>query len=155
MFDDAKYMAKEAVDRNNALANLDQQRSEDTVRAWSRNAVVRRGVSVLLAVVTVAIPIVTGLSEPRVFVAFVLVWIAVLALARTAMRANAPAPVGRVDFIVLAGLCALSAVVAISAQTDVNLEAGVTATAGVIVAVGAAALAAPVIARCWRSSPTL
>ena len=89
------------------------------------------------------------------FVTFVLVWIAVLALARTAMRANAPAPVGRVDFIVLAGLCALSAVVAISAQTDVNLEAGVTATAGVIVAVGAAALAAPVIARCWRSSPTL
>ena len=150
MFDDGKYMAKEAVDRNNALADLDQQRSEDTVRAWSRNAVVRRGVSVLLAVVTVAIPIITGLSEPRVFVAFVLVWIAVLALARTAMRANTPAPVGRADFIVLAGLCALSALVAISAQTDVNLEAGVTATAGVIVAVGAAALAAPVITRCWR-----
>jgi len=155
MFDDGKYMAKEAVDRNNALANLDQQRSEDTVRAWSRNAVVRRGVSVLLASVTIAIPIVTGLSEPRVFVAYVLVWIAVLALARTAMRVNSPTPIGRVDFIVLAGLCALSAVVAISAQTDVNLEAGVTATAGVIVAVGAAALAAPVIARCWRSSPTL
>jgi hypothetical protein len=71
------------------------------------------------------------------------------------MRANAPAPVARVDFIVLAGLCALSALVAISAQTDVHLEAGVTATAGVIVAVGAAALAAPVITRCWRSSPTL
>ena len=63
MFDDAKYMAKEAVDRNNALADLDQQRSEDNVRAWSRNAVVRRGVSVLLAAVTVAIPIITGLSE--------------------------------------------------------------------------------------------
>ena len=73
MFDDGKYMAKEAVDRNNALADLDQQRSEDTVRAWSRNVAVRRGVSVLLALVTVAIPIVTGLSAPRVFVAFVLV----------------------------------------------------------------------------------
>jgi len=150
MFDDAKYMAKEAVDRNNALADLDQQRSEDTVRAWSRNAVIRRGVAVLLALVTVAVPIVTGLSMPRVFVAFVLVWIAVLALARTAMRANTPTPIGRVDFVVLAGLCALSALVAISAQTDVNLEAGVTATAGVILAVGAAALAAPVITRCWR-----
>jgi len=150
MFDDAKYMAKEAVDRNNALADLDQQRSEDTVRAWSRNAVIRRGVAVLLALVTVAVPIVTGLSEPRVFAAFVLVWIAVLALARTAMRANTPTPIGRVDFVVLAGLCALSALVAISAQTDVNLEAGVTATAGVILAVGAAALAAPVITRCWR-----
>jgi len=68
---------------------------------------------------------------------------------------NSPTPIGRVDFIVLAGLYALSAVVAISAQTDVNLEAGATATAGVIVAVGVAALAAPVIARCWRSSPTL
>ena len=150
MFDDAKYMAKEAVDRNNALADLDQQRSEDTVRAWSRNAVIRRGVAVLLALVTVAVPIVTGLSEPRVFAAFALVWIAVLALARTAMRANTPTPIGRVDFVVLAGLCALSALVAISAQTDVNLEAGVTATAGVILAVGAAALAAPVITRCWR-----
>ena len=150
MFDDGKYMAKEAVDRNNALADLDQQRSEDTVRAWSRNVAVRRGVSVLLALVTVAIPIVTGLSEPRVFVAFVLVWIAVLALTRTAMRAHEPAPIGRADFIVLSGLCALSALVAISAQTDVNLEAGVTATAGIILAVGAAALAAPVITRCWR-----
>jgi len=66
------------------------------------------------------------------------------------MRANKPAPVGRADFIVLAALGALSALVASSAQTDVNLEAGVTATAGVIVAVGAAALAAPVITRCWR-----
>ena len=150
MFDDAKYMAKEAVDRNNALAELDQQRSEDTVRAWSRNAVARRGVSVLLAVVTVAIPIITGLSEPRVFVAFALVWIAILALARTAIRAKPPAPVGRAAFSVLAGRCALSALVASSAQTDVPLSAGVTATAGGIVAGGAAALAAPVITRCWR-----
>jgi len=150
MFDDAKYMAKEAVDRNNALADLDQQRSEDTVRAWSRNAVVRRGVSVLLAVVTVAIPIITGLSEPRVFVVYVLAWIAVLALARTAMRAADAAPIARTEFLVLAGLSALSAVVAISAQTDVNLEAGVTATAGVILAVAAAAVATPAITRCWR-----
>ena len=95
MFDDGKYMAKEAVDRNNALAALDQQRSEDTVRAWSRNVAVRRGVSVLLALVHVAITIMTGLSEPRVFVTFVLVWIAVLALTRTALRSNKPAPVGR------------------------------------------------------------
>ena len=33
MFDDAKYMAKEAVDRNNALADLDQQRNHETVHA--------------------------------------------------------------------------------------------------------------------------
>ena len=144
MFDDAKYMAKDAVDRNNALADLDQQRSEDTVRAWSRSALVRRGLSVLLALLTVAIPIVTGLSEPRLFVAYVLVWIALLALTRTAMRSNQPEP------IVLAALCAVSGLVAISAQTDVNLEAGVTATAGVIIAVGAAALAAPALTRCWR-----
>ena len=150
MFDDAKYMAKDAVDRNNALADLDQQRSEDTVRAWSRNALVRRGLSVLLALLTVAIPIVTGLSEPRLFVAYVLVWIALLALTRTAMRSNKPEPIGRADFIVLAALCAVSGLVAISAQTDANLEAGVTATAGVILAVGAAALAAPALTRCWR-----
>ena len=150
MFDDAKYMARDAVDRNNALADLDQQRSEDIVRAWSRNALARRGLSVLLALLTVAIPIVTGLSEPRLFVAYVLVWIALLALTRTAMRSNKPESIGRADFIVLAALCAVSGLVAISAQTDANLEAGVTATAGVILAVGAAALAAPALTRCWR-----
>ncbi len=150
MFDDAKYMAKEAVDRNNAIADLDQQRSEDKIHAWSRGRGIRRGIGTILGLITVAIPIITGLSEPRVFVVYVLAWIAVLALARTAMRAADAAPIARTEFLVLAGLSALSAVVAISAQTDVNLEAGVTATAGVILAVAAAAVAAPAITRCWR-----
>jgi hypothetical protein len=150
MFDDAKYMAKEAVERNDALAALDQQRSEDKVYTWSTNRGIRRAIGTLLGLATVAIPVITGLNEPRVFVLYVLAWVAILALARTAMRAASPSPIGRTEFLVLAGLSAFSAVVAISAQTDVNLQAGVTATAGVILAVAAAATAASSITRCWR-----
>lgn len=150
MFDDAKYLAKDAVDRNNAISNLDQQRAEDTIRSWSRNRGVRRVIGVLLGTLVAAFPIITSLNEPRIFVVYVLGWLAVFALARTAMRAGAKQPLGMLEFLVLAGLSVLSAIVALSAQTDVNLQAGVTATAGVIVAVIAAAISAPPIVRCWR-----
>lgn len=150
MFDDAKYMAKDAVDRNNALAALDQQRAEERVHGWSKNAATRRGIGALLTLATVIAPLITSLNEPRTFVVYVFVWLAVLALARTAMRAGRSMPIGRTEFIVLAGIGALSAGVALAAQTDVNLQAGVTATAGVIVALLGALPAAPAIVRCWR-----
>jgi uncharacterized membrane protein YgaE (UPF0421/DUF939 family) len=150
MFDDAKYMAKEAVDRNNAISDLDQQRAEDKVHRWSRHRSVRRVIAVLLALVIAAFPLITALNEPRVFVVYALAWLAVFALARTAMRAAPAGPIGRTEFLVLAGLAALSAVVALSAQTDVNLQAGVTATAGIVIAVITAAISASPIVRCWR-----
>lgn len=150
MFDDAKYMAKEAVDRNNALAALDQQRSEETVYGWSKNPATRRGIGALLFLGTMIIPAITSLNDPRVFVGYVLAWLAVLALGRTAMRAGRSHPLGRTEFVLLAGIGVISAGVALTAQTDVNLQAGVTATAGVIVAILAALPAAPVIVRCWR-----
>lgn len=150
MFDDAKYMAKDAVDRNNALAALDQQRAEDKVYGWSRNAGTRRGVGALLALATIVIPIITSLNDPRLFVGYAFAWLAMLALARTAMRAGRLVPIGRTEFVVLAGIGALSAGVALSAQTDVNLQAGVTATAGIIVVIIAALPATPAIVRCWR-----
>jgi hypothetical protein len=150
MFDDAKYLAKDAVDRNNAISALDQQRAEDKVRAWSRSRALRRGIALILAGVVAAFPIITSLNEPRVFVVYTLAWLAIFALARTAMRAAPAQAIGRPDFLVLAGLAALSAVVALSAQTDVNLQAGVTATAGIVIAVITAATSASAIVRCWR-----
>lgn len=150
MFDDAKYLAKEAVDRNNALSELDQQRAEVTVHPWSKNRTLRRGIGALLAASVAAIPLVTALNEPRIFVVYVLAWLAIYALARTAMRAADGKPISRTEFLVLAGLSILSAVVALSAQTDVNLQAGVTATAGIVVAVIMAAISTPAIVRCWR-----
>src|SRR6056297_2316209 len=123
MFDDAKYLAKDAVDRNNAISALDQQRAEDKVRAWSRSRALRRGIALILAGVVAAFPIITSLNAPRVFVVYTLGWLAIFALARTAMRAAPAQAIGRPDFLVLAGLAALSAVVALSAQTDVNLQA--------------------------------
>jgi len=150
MFDDAKYLAKEAVDRNDAITALDQQRSEDKVHRWSRNRPVRRVITVILAIVVAAFPLVTAANEPRVFVAYLLGWLAVFAFARTAMRANEHAPVGLAEFLTLTGLSALSVVVALSAQTDVNLQAGVTATAGIVVTVVTAAISAPAMVRCWR-----
>ena len=150
MFDDAKYMAKDAVDRNNALAALDQQRAEEKVHGWSKNTATRRGIGALLALATVIAPVITSLNEPRTFVVYVLAWLVVLALARTAMRAGRSMPIGRTEFIVLGGIGALSAGVALAAQTDVNLQAGVTATAGVIVALLGALPATPAIVRCWR-----
>jgi len=150
MFDDAKYLAKDAVDRNNAISALDQQRAEDKVHGWSRIRTLRRGIGVVLGGVVAAFPIVTSLNAPRIFVVYALAWLAVFALARTAMRAAPAGPIGRTEFLVLAGLAALSAVVALSAQTDVNLQAGVTATAGIVIAVITAAISAPPIVRCWR-----
>lgn len=150
MFDDAKYLAKEAVDRNNALSELDQQRAEDKIHGWSRNRTLRRGIGVALGGVVAAFPIITSLNAPRIFVVYALAWLAVFALARTVMRAAEGRPISRTEFVVLAGLSILSAMVALSAQTDVNLQAGVTATAGIIVAVIVAAISTPVIVRCWR-----
>lgn len=150
MFDDAKYMAKDAVDRNNAIAALDQQRGEDKVHSWAKNRGVRRAIGVVLGLVIVAFPVITSLNEPRVFVVYVLAWISILALARTAMRAGRAEALGKPEFVLLGGLAVLSTGVALSAQTDVNLAAGVTATAGVAVAVVTAAVSAPAIVRCWR-----
>lgn len=150
MFDDAKYMAKDAVDRNNAISDLDQQRSEDKIHGWSRNRVIRRGIAVLLGAVVAAFPLITALNQPRVFVVYVLGWLAVFALTRTAMRATPAQALGLMEFLTLAGLTGVSAIVALSAQTDVNLQAGVTATAGIVVAVITAAISAVPIVRCWR-----
>lgn len=150
MFDDAKYMAKDAVDRNNAISALDQQREEEKIHAWSRNQGLRRAIGAVLGVVVVAFPLVTSLEEPRIFVVYVLAWVAFLALARTAMRAGRAEPIGRMEFLVLCGLAIVSTVVALSAQTDVNLQAGVTATAGIAVAIITAAVSTPAIVRCWR-----
>ena len=135
MFDDAKYMAKEAVDRNNALADLDQQRSEDTVRAWSRNAVARRGVSVCRcghrrdSIVTGLIP---RECSWRSFWCGSPFW-----LSPDGNAGNRPFRTSRLHRASRAGCPQRPG--SNYAQTD-RLGAGVTATAGVIVAVGAAAL---------------
>jgi len=151
MFDDAKYMAKEAVDRNNALAALDQMREEKSTPAWAAFAPVRRLLAALTALIIVSAPLITALENPRWFVAYVLGVVGVIALIRTASRAST-APVGRVDIAVAGVLSLIAVVVALSAQTDTNLQAGVTATAGIGVSVIAAAVATPSLTRVWRAA---
>jgi hypothetical protein len=149
MFDDAKYMAKEAVDRNNALAALDQMREERPMPRWAKPLPVRRFLSVVVGLTIVAAPLVTALENPRWFVGYVLVVVVVIGLARSATRASRT-PIGKVDITVLAVLSFISVLVALSAQTDTNLQAGVTATAGIGVSVIAAAVAAGPLTRLWR-----
>lgn len=149
MFDDAKYMAKEAVDRNNALAALDQMREEKSTPRWATSLPVRRLLAVVVAVVIVAAPVVTALENPRWFVAYVIVVVLLIGLARSATRASRSV-IGRIDITVVAALSFLSVLVALSAQTDTNLQAGVTATAGVGVSVIAAALVATPLTRLFR-----
>ena len=150
MFDDAKYMAKEAVDRNNALAALDQMREEKSTPAWATSTPVRRLLAALAGLVIVSAPVVTALENPRWFVVYILGVVLVIALIRTASRAST-APVGKVDIAVAGVLSLIAVVVALSAQTDTNLQAGVTATAGIGVSVIAAAVATPSLTRVWRS----
>lgn len=149
MFDDAKYMAKEAVDRNNALASLDQMREEKSTPRWATSLPLRRLLAVVTAVVIVAAPLVTSLENPRWFVTYVLVVVLLIGLARSATRAS-HATIGRIDIAVLSTMSVLSVLVALSAQTDTNLQAGVTATAGVAVSVVAAAVAATPLTRLFR-----
>ena len=150
MFDDAKYMAKEAVDRNNALAALDQMREEKSTPAWATSTPVRRLLAALAGLAIVSAPVVTALENPRWFVVYILGVVLVIALIRTASRAST-APVGKVDIAVAGVLSLIAVVVALSAQTDTNLQAGVTATAGIGVSVIAAAVATPSLTRVWRS----
>lgn len=150
MFDDAKYMAKEAVDRNNALAALDQMREEKSTPAWATSKPVRRLLAALTALIIISAPLVTALENPRWFVVYVLGVVTLVALTRSASRASS-ARMGRVEISVAATLSFLAVVVALSAQTDTNLQAGVTATAGIGVSVIAAAVAAPSLTRVWRA----
>ena len=152
MFDDAKYMAKEAVDRNDALAALDQMREEKPVPARATPIGVRRGLVVVTALASIAAPLVTALENPRWFVVYVIALVTLIALARLASRAAPVLPVSRVDLVVLSVLGVLAVMVALSAQTDTNLQAGVTATAGIAVALIAAAVATPTLTRLWRSA---
>lgn len=149
MFDDAKYMAKEAVDRNNALASLDQMREERSTPRWAQPSPVRRFLAVVVGLTIVAAPLVTALENPRWFVGYVLAAVVVIGLARSATRASRT-PIGKIDITVLAILSFISVLVALSAQTDTNLQAGVTATAGIGVTVIAAAVAATPLTRLWR-----
>lgn len=151
MFDDAKYMAKEAVEQNNALAALDQMREEKSTPVWARPVLVRRILGVVVAIIVVAAPLVTALENPRWFVAYVLVTVLAISLARSATRAT-NSPIGRVEIAVTSILTFLSVLVALSAQTDTNLQAGVTATAGIGVAAITAAVAAPSLTRLWRAA---
>lgn len=149
MFDDAKYMAKEAVERNNALAALDQMREEKSTPRWAKPLAARRLLAVATALTIVAAPLVTALENPRWFVGYVLVVVVVVGLTRSATRSSRLV-IGKIDITVLAILPFLSVLVALSAQTDTNLQAGVTATAGVGVSVIAAAVAATPLTRLWR-----
>jgi len=151
MFDDAKYMAKDAVDRNNALAALDQMREEKSTPGWAKPVPVRRLLAFVAAVVIVAAPVVTALENPRWFVVYVLAVVVLIGLARSATRAST-SPINRVDLTVLAIMIFISVLVALSAQTDTNLQAGVTATAGIGVSVIAAAVAAQSLVRLWRAA---
>ena len=150
MFDDAKYMAKEAVDRNNAIGALSQQRDDPKVYRWSLNQPLRRLIASMLALVIVAYPLVTAENEPLLFVGYSLAWLLLFGLARTAMRGNAQGSVSRADILVLTALSAISVLVAMSAQTDINKQAGVTATAGVLIAIVTASIGTHTITRCWR-----
>jgi hypothetical protein len=152
MFDDAKYMAKEAVDRNDALAALDQMREEKSVPGWAKPIGVRRGLVIVTAIASIAAPRVTALENPRWFVVYVIALVMLIALARLASRAAPVPPVSRVDLVVLSVLGVLAVMVALSAQTDTNLQAGVTATAGIGVALISAAVATPTLTRLWRSA---
>ncbi len=149
MFDDAKYMAKDAVERNNALAALDQMREEKSTPRWATSVPVRRLLAVVVGLVIVAAPLVTAMENPRWFVAFMLVVALLVGLARSATRAS-QAAIGRIDITVLATMSFLSVLVALSAQTDTNLQAGVTATAGIGVSVIAASVAASPLTKLWR-----
>ena len=149
MFDDAKYMAKEAVDRNNALAALDQMREEKSAPRWAQPLPVRRFLAVVIGLTIVAAPLITALENPRWFAGYVVAGVALIAAARGATRASTTV-IGRIDITVVAVLSFISVVVALSAQTDTDLQAGVTATAGVGVSVIAAAVAATPLTRLWR-----
>jgi hypothetical protein len=149
VFDDAKYMAKDAVERNNALSALDQMREETSTPSWARPVAVRRLLAVVASIVIAAAPLVTALENPRWFVVYVLVVVALVGIARSATRA-ARGAIGKLELTVLAIISFLSVLVALSAQTDTNLQAGVTATAGIGVSVIAAAVVAPSLTRLWR-----
>lgn len=149
MFDDAKYMAKEAVEQNNALAALDQMREERSTPQWAKPLPVRRFLAVVVGVTIVAAPLITALENPRWFAGYVVAGVALIAAARGATRA-ATSVIGRVDITVVAILSFVSVLVALSAQTDSNVQAGVTATAGIGVSVIAAAVAATPLTRLWR-----
>lgn len=149
MFDDAKYMAKEAVEQNNALASLDQMREEKSTPGWARPIPVRRLLALVTALTIIVAPLVTAVENPRWFVGFVLAIVALVAITRSATRASKSA-IGRAELAIAGGLSFLAVLVALSAQTDTNLQAGVTATAGIGVSVIAAAIAAPTLAQLWR-----
>ena len=151
MFDDAKYMAKEAVEQNNALAALDQMREEKSTPGWAKPTVVRRLLGVVVAIAVILAPLVTALENPRWFVAYVLAAVLAVGLARSATRAT-NSPIGKVEIAVTSILTFLSVLVALSAQTDTNLQAGVTATAGIGVAAILAAIVSPSLTRLWRSA---
>ena len=151
MFDDAKYMAKEAVEQNNALAALDQMREEKSTPVWAKPPLVRRLLGVVVAIVVVAAPLVTALENPRWFVLYVLATVLAIGLARSATRAT-HSPIGRVEIAVTSILTFLSVLVALSAQTDTNMQAGVTATAGIGVAAIFGAVVAPSLTRLWRAA---
>lgn len=150
MFDDAKYMAKEAVEQNNALAALDQMREEKATPAWAKPTPLRRLLAAVGFLVIVMAPLVTSMENPRWFVVYVLAVVTVIAMARAATRASESA-IGKMELTVMAITSFLSVLVALSAQTDTNLQAGVTATAGIGVTIIAAAVAAPTLTRLWRS----
>jgi hypothetical protein len=149
MFDDAKYMAKEAVDRNNALGALDQMREEKSTPRWAKSLPIRRLFAVVVALLIVVAPLITAMENPRWFVAYLIVVVLLIGLARSATRASLSA-IGRIDITVVAALSFLSVLVALSARTDTNLQAGVTATAGIAVSVIAAAIAASPLTRLFR-----
>lgn len=149
MFDDAKYMAKEAVERNDALAALDQMREEKSTPTWAKPIPIRRLLAFVTALTIIAAPLVTSLENPRWFVVYVLAVVALVGITRSATRAST-APLSKVDLTVLAIMTFISVLVALSAQTDTNLQAGVTATAGIGVSVIAAAVVAQSLTRLWR-----
>ena len=111
----------------------------------------RRLLGVVTALAIILAPLVTALENPRWFVVYVLVLVALVAFARSATRASTAA-VGKIELTITGALSFLAVLIALSAQTDTNLQAGVTATAGIAVSVVASAVAAPSLTRLWRAA---
>ena len=115
MFDDAKYMAKEAVDRNNALGALDQMPRRRST-AGGRNRL-RRFFGVVLGVV---VALSDRHSTEPAYLRCLRLGLASRLRPRTQRYAAAPAgPIGRIESRFWPDWLSSPCVVALSAQTDV------------------------------------
>jgi cellobiose-specific phosphotransferase system component IIC len=151
MFEEAKAIIQRAIDQNDALIAVDAVSEEKTAPAWARNSFIRRVLAVVLAVGICLAPLVTAFAHPGGVGVYLLVVVAVLALARSAARAVSVSPIGAAHLVVLASLTFIAVLVALGMQADINLQAGITATGGILLAVVIGAIATPTLIRMWRT----